>query len=144
MQGVVALVPSNVVNGAANGRGAAWTLHGRPVPYASVPGDPTSYLEPEALIRAERARGPILTVSAGHDALWPSGPYSVALHRRLDRRGFRHEHRDIRIEDAGHIVGGALPYRPIPAIPETGGSPAADAAGRATAWPQILRFIDGL
>ena len=142
--GVVALVPSNVVNGAGTGRGAAWTLHGRPVPYASVPGDPTSYLEPEALIRAERTRCPILTLSAGHDALWPSGRYSDELHKRLDRKGFRYEHRDIRIADAGRLVGGALPYRPIPAIPETGGSPAADAAGRAVAWPQILRFIDDL
>jgi dienelactone hydrolase len=144
VRGVVALVPSNVVNGAGSGRGAAWTLNGRPVPYATVPGDPTSYLEPEALIRAERTRGPILTVSAGHDALWPSPGYTDALHARLDHRHFRFEHRDIRVADAGHLVGGALPYRPIPSIPEAGGSPAADAAGRAAVWPQILRFIDGL
>jgi pimeloyl-ACP methyl ester carboxylesterase len=144
VQGVVALVPSNVVNGSPARNGAAWSLRGRPVPYAAVPGDPQATEDPDALIRAERIRGPILTVSAGRDAIWPSGPYSAALHARLNRRDFPFSHRDIHIPDAGHGLGSALPYLPTPATPAAGGTPAADHDGKAAAWPQILGHLDGL
>ena len=143
VRGVVALVPSNVVYGTPGGRpGPAWTLQGRPVPYAEVTGDATSELEPEALIRAERTRGPILTVSGDRDGLWPSTAFMEELHERLDRRGFRFEHENLRYEEAGHGVGALPPYLPCPPVAELGGSPEADNAGKAEAWPRILRLLD--
>jgi dienelactone hydrolase len=141
VQGVVALVPSNVVNGSTEG-GASWTLHGRPVPYAEVFGDPAATGNPEAVIRAERTRGPILTVSGGRDGLWPSAGYAAALHERLDRRDFGFEHEDLTFPEAGHGVGGLPPYLPHLAVAELGGSPEADAAGKAEAWPRVLRLLD--
>jgi dienelactone hydrolase len=33
VHGVIALVPSNVVNSSPDGRSPAWTLHGEPVPF---------------------------------------------------------------------------------------------------------------
>ena len=97
-----------------------------------------------ALIRAERIAGPILTVSGGDDALWPSSAFATVLHQRLDARHFAHPHQDLQFADAGHLVGSAVPDLPAAAVPEYGGSPRADAAGRAAAWPRILDFMRGL
>jgi dienelactone hydrolase len=144
IDGVVALVPSNVVNSALDRRSPAWTLRGRPVPFAEVFGDPEAFGDPDAIIRAERINGPVLTVSAGRDGLWPSAAYAKALHDRLDQRHFAHPHRDISIVDAGHGIGSAVPSIPKPASPELGGSQQADETGRERAWPEILRFLDGL
>ncbi len=141
---VVALVPSNVVNSAIDRRSPAWTLGGRPVPFAEVFGDPEAFGDPDAIIRAERINGPVLTVSAGRDGLWPSAAYAKALHDRLDRRRFAHPHRDISIANAGHGVGSAVPFVPIRSFPELGGSQQADEAGRQRAWPEILRLLNEL
>jgi dienelactone hydrolase len=74
VHGVAALVPSNVVNPATDGRSAAWTLGSRPLPHIRPVdfGDPDPVRTPEAVIRAERIAGPVLTASGGVDALWPS------------------------------------------------------------------------
>jgi dienelactone hydrolase len=141
IDGVVALVPSNVVNSALDRRAPAWTLRGRPVPFAEVFGDPEAFGDPDAIIRAERIHGPVLTVSAGRDGLWPSTAYAKALHDRLDQRHFAHPHRDINIATAGHGLGSAVPYIPTLAFPAFGGSQQADEAGRENVWPQILRFL---
>jgi dienelactone hydrolase len=143
VHGVVALVPSNVVGPGLQRGSPAWTLHGRPVPFTQVLGDPTGLDEPRAVIRAERITGPVLTVSAGRDGVWPSAVFSAALNERLDRKRFRYPHRDLRIADAGHLVGTALPYLPVTTIPGAGGTPAADEAGRVRAWPEIVRLITG-
>ena len=144
IDGVVALVPSNVVNRSPDHPAPAWTLRGRPVPYAEVPGDPEAFGDPDAIIRAERIAGPVLTVSGGRDALWPSADYAAALHARLDQRRFPYPHRDITAAEAGHGVGSAVPFVPTLSLPEFGGSAEADEAGRERAWPEILRFLDAL
>jgi len=146
VHGVVALVPSNVVNPALDGRSAAWTLRGRPVPQIRVEdfGDPDPVRTPEAVIRVERIAGPVLTASAGVDALWPSYDYAEAVHQRLRGHHFGYPHPDLRFEDAGHGVGAAVPYMPTATDRDLGGSAAADEAGKAALWPRILDFMRGL
>jgi dienelactone hydrolase len=146
VHGVVGLVPSDVVMPSPDGHSTAWTLHGRPV--AHVPAgefaNPDPSDAPDAFIQAERIDGPILTVSGGDDALWPSSGFTTVLHRRLDERRFAHTHEDLQFADAGHLVGSAIPYLPAAVVAQYGGSARADAAGRAAAWPRILSFMRGL
>jgi dienelactone hydrolase len=146
VHGVIALVPSNVVNPTRDGRSAAWTLHGRPIPRIKRVefGDPHPILTPKAVIPAERIAGPILTASGGLDAVWPSYRYAEALHARLDARGFAQRHRDLRFDDAGHGVGSAIPYLPTLTYRQFGGSAAADEAAKARLWQEILAFMHRL
>ena len=146
VHGVVALVPSDVVQPSPDRHSAAWTLHGRALAHIAAADfrNPDPSDEPEAFIRAERIAGPILTVSGGDDALWPSSAFATVLHQRLAARHFAHPHQDLQFADAGHLVGSAVPDLPAAAVPEYGGSPRADAAGRAAAWPRILEFMRGL
>jgi dienelactone hydrolase len=146
VHGVVALVPSNVVNPALDGRSAAWTLAGRPVPHVRAEDyrDPDPVRTPDAVIRAERVTGPILTASGGLDELWPSYDYTAALHERLDAHRFAYSHRDLRFESAGHGLGAAIPYLPTVNDRRLGGSAAADEAAKAALWPRILVFMRGL
>jgi dienelactone hydrolase len=147
VHGVVALVPSNVVNPAPppDERSPAWTLDGRPLPRVPLkdfgnPGPPHS----AAFIRAERIDGPILTVSGGDDRMWPSSAYTTVLHKRLDARHFRFAHHDLEYPEAGHLIGSAIPYLPAAADPGYGGMPSADSAARAEVWPRIVDFMRGL
>jgi dienelactone hydrolase len=146
VHGVVALVPSNVVNPTLDGRGAAWTLNGRSVPRIRGEdfGDPDPVRTPGAVIPAERITGPILTAAGGLDETWPSYEYTEALHKRLTDRRFAYPHRDLRFADAGHLLGGAVPYLPTLTARDFGGSPAADEAAKAALWPRILDFMRGL
>jgi hypothetical protein len=107
-------------------------------------GDPDPVRTPEAVIRAERIAGPVLTASGGVDALWPSYDYAEAVHRRLDAHDFAYPHPDLRFENAGHGVGAAIPYLPTVTYRDFGGSAAADEAAKAALWPRILGFMRGL
>ena len=146
VHGVVGLVPSNVVNPSLNGRSAAWTLAGRPVPHVRAEDyrDPDPVRTPDAVMRAERVAGPILTASGGLDELWPSYDYTATLHERLAAHRFAYPHRDLRFESAGHGLGAAIPYLPTATDRRLGGSAAADEAAKAALWPRILGFIGGL
>jgi dienelactone hydrolase len=146
VHGVVALVPSNVVNPSTDGRSAAWTLHGRPLPRITAQdfGEPDPVRTPDAVIGVERIAGPVLTASGGVDALWPSYDYSEAVHQRLAAHGFRYDHPDLRFENAGHGLGAAIPYLPTASIRDFGGSASADEAAKAALWPRILAFMRGL
>ena len=147
VHGVVALVPSNVVNPSSpGGRGPAWTLHGKPLPRVGLGelGNPLPPDYPRAVIPAERISGPILTASGGKDRLWPSSAYTTILHERLDQRHFAYAHRDVEFGEAGHLLGTAVPNMPTPSTPRYGGSAKADEAARAAMWPRILDFMRGL
>jgi dienelactone hydrolase len=143
VQGVVALVPSNVVNPSTDGRFPAWTLGGRPVPHVRTMdfGDPEPVRTPGAVIRVERIKGPVLTASGGQDELWPSYLYAETLQHRLAVRHFSYPHRDLYFENAGHLLGGALPYLPTSADRRTGGTAAANEAAKTALWPRILAFM---
>jgi hypothetical protein len=107
-------------------------------------GDPDPVLTPDAVIRAERISGPILTASGGLDDLWPSYKFTAALQKRLVDRRFPYPHRELRFENAGHLLGASLPYLPTQSPPRYGGSLAADEAAKAALWPRILDFMRGL
>jgi dienelactone hydrolase len=127
IHGAIGLVPSDSVypSPAANLR--AWTLHGRPVPLEQIP--------------VERINGPVLTVGAGLDQVWSSKPSVISIEHRLRTHGFGHEHGDQIYENAGHLIGTAMPYTPEPAGISYGGTPRANATAKAELWPQILAFL---
>jgi dienelactone hydrolase len=156
----------------------AWTFRGEDVPHAprvaAVPGrssmpSPTGppgqpvHLRPifEALlsdgeavraaeIPVERVDGPILLVSGGSDAMWPSTEMADIAVRRAAEHDFAHSIVHLRYPDAGHLCFG-VPGAPV--LTETGphpvtgvsyalgGTRAANAAARADSWPRMLAFL---
>jgi dienelactone hydrolase len=157
---VIALSPSSVVwanvgpglDGAAQPHRSSWTWQGRPVPFAPYPaewpthGPPTSFrafyerglaaAPAEAAIPLERARAEVLLVAGADDQMWPSLAFAEALARRREARMISHP-------AAGHRprFPGELPAPPSPSY-LYGGSPAADAALGAMAWPHILTMLN--
>ena len=131
---VAAYVPSDTVHSAPRDfLVPAWTYRGKPVA--------------EDVIRVERIRGPVFVVGAGDDELWSSGAAVAAIARRLRAHG-RPDLVALSYPLAGHGTGLIAPGIPSRPLVESrygtlylGGSPAADAAARADAWPKLLRFL---
>jgi BAAT / Acyl-CoA thioester hydrolase C terminal len=90
VQGVVATVPGSVIAGSQPPGGPAWLLGGHPLPYAGHQGPDCE--NPDALIPAERACGPVLLIAAGADQVWPSADMGRALSARLRQHGDPHGH----------------------------------------------------
>ena len=130
VHGVVAEAPGAYPNAAyhgtcaATGSGPAWTVQGRAVSPGTAFGS--------------GLRGPVMLISGGDDAVWPSEFQADQVFSRLPHDGAAHVH--LNYPAAGHIVL-ALPYFPYP--PTGGGTQAADAAAHASDWPAMLRFIAG-
>jgi dienelactone hydrolase len=144
IHGVIAEVPSSVVNPASDVLAPAWSLRGKPLPYVHDPlSDDPSPRNRAAIIPVERIRGPILTVSGQLDSVWNSHDYADAIMARLARHHYRFLHRDLDYPDAGHGVGYAVPYvpGPDPEYNNLGGTRAANAAARDRSWPVILRLL---
>jgi len=144
----------------------SWTLGGRPVPFVPGGADP-AYRPPQgsplhpvvnyryrlrdsaavrrATIPVERINGPVLLVSGREDELWPSSWSADAIAARLRTHGFRHRVVQLSYPGAGHLIGKA--YLPAGSTRvgggrlETGGTPQANAAAQADAWPRMLRFL---
>jgi dienelactone hydrolase len=127
LHGAIGLVPSSEVYPSPDGRSPAWTYHARSVSLAPIP--------------VERINGPILTVGAGQDAVWPSDTYTQQIEQRLHEHRFAFPHERFLYADAGHDVGGAVPLLPQPDPVAVGGSPAASAAAKASIWPHILNYL---
>ncbi len=152
-------------------KSSSWTIEGNPVPYVPysysvsitlqsminiIRKRPQS-LEPmyrhslekyrsesnEAVIRVEKINGPILLLSGGEDALWPSGSMCESIMERLDAHTFPYEKKHLYFEKAGHVL--PLPYLPsiLPAdVPfELGGTERANAEAGEKAWQEILAFL---
>lgn len=168
VRAVVAYAPSAVAWSCicADPRAPSWTLGGRPVPfvpggadpaYRPAPGSPirpvVNYryrMRAPAIVQAasipvERIAGPVLLVAGQEDALWPSAWSAEAIAARLRERGFRHRVVRLIYPGAGHLIGKA--YLPAGSTRiaggrlETGGSPQANAAAQADAWPRVLAFL---
>ena len=94
-------------------------------------------------IPVERIEGPVLTAGAGDDRVWASRGSVEQIERRLTARHFRFPHQGLIYEDAGHLIGTALPYEPTTpgASGGFGGTPRADAAAEADLWPHVLGFF---
>lgn len=172
VHGLVAEAPGSIAYGAVPGRcllhrpaeTAAWTLHGKTVPYdQTLPGAITynrdgSINEVNAFkdalglpaakaaqIPARRITAAVMLISGGDDQLWPSDTYANQIMRELRSDRARHVH--LNYPAAGHIVLD-IPYSP-PFIRATernivinlGGTPAADEAAYQSDWPAMIRFI---
>lgn len=138
VQGVVALVPSNVVHCAfPDCGGPSWTLDGTPLPYTRQFDGPTPTDEPAAVIPVERIAGPVLLVCAEADETWPSCPYARAIDQRLTDHGDPNAHQLLAYAAADHSIGGLVPDQP-------GTASRADALGEADGWPRLLDLLTGL
>ena len=152
VSGVIAASPSSVVNrGLPDKTQSAWSLGGSPI--AFVPDhefrEPLPADAPDAIIPVELSRGPILFVCGHDDHLWPSCDYTHAMTARLAAADATPRSTVLRYPAAGHSVGELVANTPesVTVIPsrygiyDLGGSPSADAAARADAWPRLLLFL---
>jgi len=90
-----------------------------------------------ARIPVERIRGPVLTLTAGDDAAWPSSRFGQMVSARLQQ--FKHPwpvlQRDFPL--AGHSI--LLPY--IPTTYADDGQPEANAQANEQSWHAVLEFL---
>ncbi len=106
VDGVVASVPSDVaICSYPNCSGAAWTLHGRPLPYTLEFDNPHPADDPAAVIPVERIRGPVFLDCGGADAVWVSCPYARAVMTRLAAHHDTYQHVLQAYPAAGHGAG---------------------------------------
>ena len=102
-----------------------------------------------ARIRIERARGPVLLLSASDDGSWPSSYYSRMVTTKQDEVRHPGPVQHIAYEGAGHAI--AFPYVPTTQlvyanpvsgrISTGGGEPRANARADAQSWAAVLRFL---
>ena len=92
--------------------------------------------EAEARIPIETYRGPLLLVAGDRDRLWNSG--RMARNIVASRRAAGLATAAFLYPEAGHDLAGDGGPREDP---RGGGSPAANAAARADAWPKVLAFL---
>ncbi|WP_335939200.1 acyl-CoA thioester hydrolase/BAAT C-terminal domain-containing protein [Streptomyces sp. PTD5-9] len=145
---------------------SSWTWRGRPLPFvpyddswapvpAPPPGGPVAIrgwyersrrtyadLAGAAAIAVQKSPADLVLVAGGDDAMWPSLPYAEELAARRAAAGL--PVRLIGARDAGHRP--RFPGEgPAPESPHFlyGGSPAADAALGAKAWPLVLDALRG-
>lgn len=160
IRAVVAGVPSSVVwqgidqTGAPTG--SSWTADGRPLPYVpydfsqgfrgvySLYADSLPQAAPEAEIPVESIAGPVMMVSGGADALWPSAEMAGKVEARLKARGFPHPVVSLVYPDAGHAVFGPPVARDAPGLERAlalGGTLDGLVAARADGWPRVVAFL---
>lgn len=139
---------------------SAWTEGGDPLPHlsfadADLAGDLTdsyrTWIEeetPEETVRRAEVPladvdAPVLLVSAGDDAMWPSRYLLDRVEHRLEAGGYGHRFEHHTYDDAGHGIG--VPYLPVwpnrPAGP-FGGTLAGTAAAAADSWPRAIAFFE--
>ena len=161
---------------AKNGARSSWTYRGEPLPFVPYAMSwfriwtavrvitfrkPVRFLDLHhdslrhkkaalnAGIPVEQIRAPILLVSAGDDAVWPSEAMSEAVMRRLEARGFDYAAKHVKNAGAGHLL--RLPYTPSTTLASKlpnfdlrvafGGKPEATAQARILAWRETLQFL---
>lgn len=144
VHGVIALVPSSVVNCGITGAGhrggcigVAWTLAGNAVPYTRQFNNPNPSDVPAAIIPVERIKAPILLACGGADTTWNSCAFSHAIVNRA--RDNSSPPRLYAYPYAGHDVGVLLPDEPGQTqydfnIPF-------DEQAREQLWPHVLAFL---
>lgn len=147
VNGVIASVPSDVaLCSYPNCSGAAWTLHGRPLPYTFQFNNPHPVDDPAAVIPVERIRGPVFLDCGGADAVWVSCPYARAIMTELAAHRDAYQHLLYAYPAAGHGAGSLVPYEPVastttPGVNLAGRSPDANPDADAMLWPRLLEFL---
>jgi dienelactone hydrolase len=132
VHGAIALVPNVSISSSPDEPTIpAWTYRGKPLTPAPIAlGD---------------IDGPILAVGAGLDNVWDSATYVREIQQRRTDARTRFHDTSLIYGQAGHDVGGAVPYLPQPTdLTQDGGTAAANAAARADLWPRILRYLSQL
>jgi dienelactone hydrolase len=138
---VIALVPSDVAVCSYPGcTGAAWTLHGRAIPFTRQFDNPAPTDQPAAVIPDQRFHGPVFLACAGQDKVWTSCPYAHAILQHLNAAHDHFPHTLYSYPSAGHGVGTFTPYEPTE-VSQPGDNPQADQAARAQDWPRLLHFL---
>jgi len=150
-------------------RPASWTLGGEAQPFLRRRDDAIDWTQApialtpgflaalqdgaavsEAAIAVERTRGAMLLISAGDDRMWPSARLAEIAMERLRQKGFGLPAEHLSYAGAGHLVVSPphLPAtvdrarHPIARLDFAfGGSPAAEAAARADAWPRVIAWL---
>ncbi|GAA4985341.1 hypothetical protein GCM10025734_08760 [Kitasatospora paranensis] len=169
---MIALAPTSVVwanvgpghDGRQHPYRSSWTWQGQPLPFvpydeswapAEPAGAPVSVLGsyerslaafadrlPAAAIPAEKTEAELVLVAGGGDRMWPSLRFTHELAERRAAAG--RTTTVITRADAGHrtvFPGEVAP--PPSALFDHGGTPEADAALGAAAWPQVLAAVRG-
>lgn len=148
--GAVAVVPSGVANVGLGAAGttnrSAWTVEGTPIPFYNRSPQ-------EGVIAVDRIDGPLVTLVAGDDRLWPSEALTEpALERR---KSSPHSHdRHVVFVGAGHTFfgypgipvldpAGLAPVHPITGeTMSMGGTQRGNALARDRSWQELLAFTD--
>ena len=150
--GAVAIAPSGVANVGLGATGttnrSAWTLDGAPVPFYNRSPD-------EGVIAVDRINGPLVTLVAGDDQLWPSAMLTEpALERRKSSSHAMDRH--LVFDGAGHSFFGypgipvGDPTSQAPVHPVTGqsmsmgGTRRGNALARDRSWQELLAFTEAL
>jgi nucleolar protein 56 len=123
---IIALVPGAYILPGASGK-AAWTYRGETLPQG-------------AEIPVERIRGTVLAAGAGDDQLWTSADYAGDIASTIRTQGHA---RVVRLvyPGAGHGIAEPLPFIPLPATADLGGTTRAEAAAREDLWPRIVALL---
>lgn len=131
---VVASSPSSFINGAYGGPGAAWTLHGRPLPTGPIPVD--------------NIRVPLLLGDGGQDDVWPSAESAALILMELDGSGDNAPYTNLYYPGAGHGIFGNPPYFPYSGYGGNGsflgGSEQANALATEQFWTKMIDFINSV
>ncbi|WP_309065875.1 alpha/beta fold hydrolase [Microbacterium sp.] len=161
VDGVIAFAPSSVVwPGVLDGDWSShWTHRGAPLPFVPfAPGwqpdeEPPSFrsLYEESLRRApesaaaaripvEQIVGEVVLVAGDDDRVWPAAEFAARIRASRDEHGLRTTL--VSRPDAGHraILPGEQPAFGGVGMAH-GGTPEADAALGAAAWPHIVRLL---
>jgi hypothetical protein len=169
---VVGYTPSSVVwmglDFASPGRMCStWTHHGAPVPFVPFPPNVAPIQSERGLsmlpiiergldnhdaverasIPVERASDRLLLVSGGDDRVWAAKRMSEMIVARMAAHGRSGDVVHLHYPDAGHLL---FPYTrptdvPFPSFPlELGGTSHADAEAHGSAWPAVVRHLQGL
>jgi len=168
---VVAYTPSSVVwagidfSETSGAKRSSWSIADKPLPFVPYPsGVAPTFSErglsvlpiydvgldnagavAEAAIAVERATGPLMLISGGHDRMWPAERMCRMVVDRM-----RHHERasavsHLNYPEAGHAL---FPYRntsphgvasPMPF--DLGGSPDAATAAHTSAWKQVVEHL---
>jgi dienelactone hydrolase len=145
VHGVIASSPSDVSFGSYPDPGsAAWTYHGKPVPYSSSFSAVSPTVDPRAEIAVQQIHGPVLLDCGTADEIWTSCAYAQAIQNRLNAAHDRFPHVLYRFSGAGHLVGDLIAYQPGGTLErpvDQGDTALANDDGDARLWPRVLSFL---
>ncbi|MDQ6709350.1 MAG: acyl-CoA thioesterase/BAAT N-terminal domain-containing protein [Candidatus Dormibacteraeota bacterium] len=139
VQGVIALVPSDVSLCSLSCDGAVWTVGGKPLPYTHEFNSPHPTDDPNAEIAVEKINGPVFLDCGGVDRLWRSCDYADAIITRLVEHHASQKHVLLSYPDGGHGVGALVPYLPV--TDSDGVTREDNPKAREQAWPRLLDFL---